>query len=1118
MGRPLELEDIHSLQLPAEPAISPDGRQVVYVVRTTDADADVDRRALWSVSASPDGGWQSPRQLTTGTADSAPAFSPDGNQLAFLRGGDGPPQLYLLPVAGGEARRVTDLPGGAGAPVWSPAGDRIAFASPVQLGGGTAPSDSAPIHTTRLGYKADGAGLLRDTRQHLHLLDLSTGEVRQLTAGDWQAGRPAWSPDGRRLAYSAGTDPDADVTFRSAPHVLDLAAGGPARRIGPGEGIAGPLVWTADGSALLVSGQPTVTTAHTGLLRTLVDTDAVAPVDLAGPLDRNVMPGGPGYPGGSAQLTADGEHVVFCVRDRGCSHVYVTGVEGTSAPRPLVTGPDVVVSGLSVAARADVVAVVLADPTTYGEVAVVDLSGGSVTRLTAHTATSLPEVELFAPEPRTFTVHDGTEVHGWLLRDPAAPTPAPLLLDVHGGPHNAWHPAADAAHPYHQALAARGWAVLIVNPRASDGYGTEFYTGAVGDWGTGDERDFLEPLDQLVAEGVADPERLALTGYSYGGYMTCWLTGRTDRFAAAIAGGVVADLFSMSGTSDMGHGLGSLEWGDPYTEPETVREHSPLTRVDQVRTPTLILQGLADDRCPVGQAEQWFSALRTRGVPTELVLYPGGSHLFILNGRPSHRVDYSRRILDWTEQHVTTTPDRRPLDAAHWQQRLDELAARHRVPAAGLAVLRLGDGGADELAEAATGVLSKATGVPATTDTVFQIGSISKVWTATLAMQLVDEGRLDLDAPVAEVLPELQLGDPEVAKQVTMRHLLTHTSGIDGDIFTDTGRGDDCVEKYVAALADAPQNHPLGATFSYCNSGFSLAGRVIEVLTGQTWDDALRERVIRPLGLTHTSTLPEEAILHRAAVGHIAEPEEDPHPVPTWLLPRSAGPAGLVNATARDVTSFAALHLRGGVTADGTRLLSPESTAAMQERHAELPDTHSLGDSWGLGWIRFGWDGERLYGHDGNTLGQSAFLRVLPSQGIAVALLTNGGNAKDLFNDLYREVFAEVAGVTMQAPLEPPAQAPDVDLTRYVGTYERSSVTTEVFERDGGLVLRQTATGPVADVAGQATHEYPLVPVSEGLFAMRAPGTESWSAVTFYRLADGAEYVHYGVRANPRKG
>ncbi|MCZ2813734.1 serine hydrolase [Modestobacter sp. VKM Ac-2979] len=466
-----------------------------------------------------------------------------------------------------------------------------------------------------------------------------------------------------------------------------------------------------------------------------------------------------------------------------------------------------------------------------------------------------------------------------------------------------------------------------------------------------------------------------------------------------------------------------------------------------------------------------------------------------------------------------TTATRPAIDQQHWQQRLDELARRHGVPGATLAVLRLGaDGGADELVEAATGVLNMGTGVEVTTDSVFQIGSITKVWTATLVMQLVDEGKLDLDAPLVEVLPELQLGDPDVAKQVTMRHLLTHTSGIDGDVFTDTGRGDDVLEKYVAALADVAQNHPLGATFSYCNSGFNLAGRVVEVLTGKTWDAALRERIIEPLGLTHTSTLPEEAILHRAAVGHI-EPGEDAdlQPTTTWLLPRSLGPAGLVNATARDVTAFARLHLRDGRGPDGDVLLSAAATTRMQELQTDLPDKYSLGDSWGLGWIRFDWDGERLYGHDGTTIGQNAFLRVLPSQGLAVALLTNGGHPRDLYSELYRELFAELAGVQMAGQLEPPATAPDVDHSGYVGTYERSSITTEVFERDGGLVLRIIPTGEVALSTGATVEEMELHPVEQGLYATRAPGEETWMAAVFYSLPDGSEYLHYGARAQPRK-
>jgi CubicO group peptidase (beta-lactamase class C family)/predicted alpha/beta-fold hydrolase len=694
----------------------------------------------------------------------------------------------------------------------------------------------------------------------------------------------------------------------------------------------------------------------------------------------------------------------------------------------VLAGAGRTVAGLSVAG--DTAVALLLSPTSLGELVTVDLGGGGESVRTAHGS----DVDLYRRQEREFTISDGTVVHGWVVRDRATTGPGPLLLDVHGGPHNAWSAVADDVHLYHQELAARGWTVLLLNPRGSDGYGESFYTAALGAWGVADAKDLLEPVDALVAEGLADPARLAVTGYSYGGYMTCYLTGIDDRFAAAVAGGVVSDLTSSAGTSDAGHLIGAFEL-DGGSFPAM----SPITRVDDVRTPTLILHGADDVRCPVGQAQQWHTALRERDVPTRLVLYPGASHLFILEGKPSHRLDFNRRIVDWVEQYVGD--GRPPLDAAHWQRRLTALAGRHRVPGATLGILRVRPGGDDELVEAAHGVVNKDTGVATTTDTVFQIGSISKVWTATVVMQLVDEGLLDLDAPVIDVLPEFRLADPEVTKQVTMRHLLTHTSGIDGDVFTDTGRGDDCLEKYVAVLAGQTQNHPLGATWSYCNAGLSVAGRVIEKLTGGTWDAAVRARLFGPLGLRRTGTLPEEALAHRTAIGHVGED---------------------------------------------------------------------------LGWIRFGWDGHRLIGHDGNTIGQSAFLRLLPEQGLAVTLLTNGGNARDLYDELYREIFAEVAGVAMPHPIAPPAEPVHVDFQRHLGTYERASVRIDVLERDGGPVMRTTITGPIAELVPEPIQEYPMVPLDGNLFLVKDPSAQNWAPVTFYALPTGERYLHFGARATPK--
>ncbi|GGU14347.1 serine hydrolase domain-containing protein [Nocardioides albus] len=458
------------------------------------------------------------------------------------------------------------------------------------------------------------------------------------------------------------------------------------------------------------------------------------------------------------------------------------------------------------------------------------------------------------------------------------------------------------------------------------------------------------------------------------------------------------------------------------------------------------------------------------------------------------------------------------IDSAHWLTRLTELTKKHGVPGAQLGILRLGrDGAEDELFTTATGVLHLGTGQPATTDSVWQIGSISKVWTATVVMQLVDEGKIALDTPVKEIIEDLDLRDPEVTEKVTIHHLLTHTSGIDGDVFTDTGRGDDVLEKYVARLDEAAQNHPLGATWSYCNSGYVLLGRVIEVVTGLTWDQAMKARLFDPLGLTRTGTLPEEAMVHAFAMGHLGT-GDDTAPAPVWGLPRSCGPAGLITATATDVLAFARMHLTGGVAKDGTRVLSAESVAAMADFQVDCPEKDLLGDSWGLGWFRCDWHGARAIGHDGNTIGQAAFLRLLPEAGIAVSLNTNVASAIALYQDLFEEIFAELVDVRLPDRFEIPADAPEVDITPFLGEYSRESVLMEVLVLDGKPVMRTTVSGPVAELEGASEPEvHELVPVAEALFAVKPDKSSAYFPVRFYTLPTGEEYLHFGARATPKK-
>jgi CubicO group peptidase (beta-lactamase class C family) len=408
-----------------------------------------------------------------------------------------------------------------------------------------------------------------------------------------------------------------------------------------------------------------------------------------------------------------------------------------------------------------------------------------------------------------------------------------------------------------------------------------------------------------------------------------------------------------------------------------------------------------------------------------------------------------------------------PQDLQAWLTgTLPTLVAEHRVPGAAVAVLV-----GDDVVEAAAGVLSKATGVEATPDSLFQIGSITKVWTATLAMQLVDEGALDLDATVRTYLPDFAVADGDASARMTVRQLLCHTTGFEGDIFTDTGQGDDCVEKYVATLTGVSQLFAPGEMFSYNNAAFCVLGRVVEVLRGKPYDQCLRDHLFAPLQLTHAATGPYEAILHRAAVGHLsAEPGADPQPAPVWALARSNAPAGAMLAMSpRDLLAFARMHLSGGTGPDGATVLSAAGVKAMQERQVELPDLGLMGNAWGLGWEIFDFPGGTVIGHDGGTIGQAAFLRAVPGRDVAVAVLTNGGNPFPLYRAIVGRVLHDLAAIDLPAEPEPDPAAPPVDAARYVGRYSSDVAETVVSQDDEGrLWIERTPKGELAELVGHA--------------------------------------------------
>ncbi|MFI6027209.1 serine hydrolase domain-containing protein [Amycolatopsis magusensis] len=456
-----------------------------------------------------------------------------------------------------------------------------------------------------------------------------------------------------------------------------------------------------------------------------------------------------------------------------------------------------------------------------------------------------------------------------------------------------------------------------------------------------------------------------------------------------------------------------------------------------------------------------------------------------------------------------------PFDHSHWQERFDALRTEHHVPGAALAVFVDG-----ELHELAGGVLHRGTGVEVTTDSVFQSGSVAKVYTATLVLQLVDAGELRLDTRVADVLPGFAVADAEVARTVTIGRLLSHTSGIAGDFTLDTGRGDDCLARFVEACADVGQDCPPDTVISYCSTGYAILGRIVEVLTGQSWDAALRDRLFTPLKLHQSMTLPEEALRFRVAMSHLGELGTDPEPAPVWdMLPRSAGPYGRVLITAADVVRFARMHLDDGVAPDGTRVLSAASAALMRQQVASCLDTWSfMATGWGHGWALYDWDGVPGYGHDGAAVGQFSYLRVVPGSGVVAALLTNGGVATSFFTDLFRELLGELAGVRMPEVFAPPAEPRPIDVAPLAGTYEREGVRLTVGERDGGPYLRFELLGGMAGYSPPI--EAALVPVSANVLAMPGMGPVSapWLPLVFGTFPEGTPYVYFGMRAAPKVG
>ncbi len=456
------------------------------------------------------------------------------------------------------------------------------------------------------------------------------------------------------------------------------------------------------------------------------------------------------------------------------------------------------------------------------------------------------------------------------------------------------------------------------------------------------------------------------------------------------------------------------------------------------------------------------------------------------------------------------------IDVTKIQARVSELLSEYRIPSAAIGVLHDA-----EITDFAVGVKNLSTEEPATTDTIYQCGSMTKTWTALAFMQLVDEGKVGLDEPVRTYLPGFKVADPEVSAKVTPRHLLNHTNGIEED-FGDPGEDDDVYERMVDNIASAPQVHPLGYTHGYSAAlGYAILARIMEVIDDKRWDDILKDHLFDPLGLTGTSSWREQVDQDRAATGHLIRSlEEGPIVSPVAYLPRAYGPGGNVNSTAREVVTMAHVFLNGGKAPNGTRIVSAEIIREMMESRVPIPDPYMFGPEWALGLIVCDWRGETVYAHDGSTVGQSARLRILPDSNLALSMLANGGPRDSFYKKVFNAILADLGAATIPN-LPKPDPTLSLDLSKYEGAYERPGARYEVEAEGGKLYLTFVLNPMQAHVLGKPERiKYELLPINETHFLMPSyDPLEDTQTVAIYDFKNGvAQYLHTNCRVNPRVG
>lgn len=645
--RPITLDDRFALRDVGSPELSPDGSWVVYTVSRADRKEDGFDTDIWMAAFD---GSRTVRLTNSPADESDPHWSPDGKSIAFLssrQNDDDASQVWLISTSGGEAERITDLKNGVDEFHWSPDGQQlllvISDGDSVEEGGtdSTWKKTPRPIVIDRLSFMSDYTGFLGRIRKHLYLFDLASKKLTQLTTdARYSEEMPAWSPDGKRIAFVSKRGDDPDRTDDWNIYLMDATPGATARQltdfVGPDNwpDWDSPLAFSPDGKqiAYLQGGDPKLI-YYAVMKLAVIPVDGGKPTVITADLDRDAN---------APVWSPDGRKIRFIVVDDGTRQV--AEVAATGGPVTRIAGAHSTISALNRGGDHWVVA----KSTTDKPAEIYALEGATLRALSHQNDPWLDSVQVSPTQEISYRSRDGTEIHGFAVT-PAAPKgskPYPAILRIHGGPVSQHENDFDFEW---QVMAAHGYVVLAANPRGSSGRGEKFALGIYADWGNKDVQDVLGAVDWAVKSGLADSTRLGVGGWSYGSMLTNYTIATTQRFKAATSGAGISNILAGYGT-DMYVREYQYELGTPWTNTAGwLKVSFPFLHADRITTPTLFMGGEKDMNVPVRNAMQMYEALRSMGVPTQLVVYPGQWHGF---GKPSYQNDRLRRYLEWYDRYI----------------------------------------------------------------------------------------------------------------------------------------------------------------------------------------------------------------------------------------------------------------------------------------------------------------------------------------------------------------------------------------------------------------------------------------------------------------------------------